>query len=205
MKKLHRPQFYAWSEFNPERNLDFHSYLWIRPTGNVAIDPLPLSRHDAQHLEDLGGLSHILISNADHVRATAELAAATGAVLWGPEAEKSGFPIHCENWLSDGDRPFPGLEVLALDGSKTPGELAFVLEEQTLVTGDLIRAHEAGRLCLLPAPKLTDPPAAHAAVARLAARPEIVAVLVGDGWPIFRDGQRALQELVASFADAHSG
>jgi hypothetical protein len=31
-----------------------------------------------------------------------------------------------------------------LNGSKTPGELALVLEKTTLITGDLVRAHQAG-------------------------------------------------------------
>ena len=31
--------------------------------------------------------------------------------------------------------------VLALHGSKTPGELALVLEDTILVTGDLVRGH----------------------------------------------------------------
>ena len=44
----------------------------------------------------------------------------------------------------------------ALDGSKTPGELAFVLDGTTLVTGDLIRAHAAGSLMLLPYDKLSS-------------------------------------------------
>jgi hypothetical protein len=30
--------------------------LWVRPGGNVAIDPLPLSPHDRKHLDTLGGL-----------------------------------------------------------------------------------------------------------------------------------------------------
>ena len=87
-------------------------------------------------------------------------------------------------------------------GSKTPGELALTLEGTTLVTGDLIRAHEGGRLCLVPDAKLSDPAAARASVRRLAALPGIDAVLVGDGWPVFRHGAEALRELVDSFDGA---
>ena len=86
-------------------------------------------------------------------------------------------------------------------GSKTLGELALVLEGTTLVTGDLIRAHEGGRLCLLPDAKLTDSDAARSSVRRLAALPGIEAVLVGDGWPVFRHGAETLRELVDSFED----
>jgi hypothetical protein len=91
-----------------------------------------------------------------------------------------------------------GLTALALDGSKTPGELALVLDGSTLVTGDLVRAHRGGGLDLLPDAKLVDRAAAIASVRRLAALPGIDAVLVGDGWPVFRGGAAALAELVAS-------
>ncbi|MDB9357154.1 MBL fold metallo-hydrolase, partial [Nodularia spumigena CS-587/03] len=40
--------------------------------------------------------------------------------------------------------------------------------------------------------------AAVASVRRLAALPNIEAVLVGDGWPVFRDGGDRLLELAAT-------
>jgi hypothetical protein len=104
--------------------------------------------------------------------------------------------------LRDGDEVVPGLSCLALEGSKTPGELALVLEGSTLITGDLVRAHEGGRLTMLPAPKLEDRALATREVLRLAALPNIEAVLVGDGWPVFRHGGEALRELAASLERA---
>jgi len=197
MKRLHRPDLFGWSEFNADRNLDFHSVLWVRSggEGNVAIDPLPLSEHDAAHLRELGSVSTIVITNSDHVREAAALAKSTGARILGPAGERGRFPIECSGWLGDGDEIVPGLTALALDGSKTAGELCLVLEGSTLITGDLIRAHEGGALCMLPDPKLTDKAAAVASVARVAAVPGIEAVLPGDGWPIFRHGGEALAEL----------
>ncbi|MCG8417355.1 MAG: MBL fold metallo-hydrolase [Proteobacteria bacterium] len=196
MKRLHRPDLYGWSEFNPDRNIDFHSVLWVRQGGNIAIDPLALSDHDRDHLAQLGDPIMIIITNSDHVRNAKKLAESTGAVLCGPAGERDSFPIPCARWLADGDEIVPGLRALALDGSKTSGELALILEETTLITGDLVRAHEGGRLCLLPDAKLTDKSAAVASAKRLAALSGISAVLPGDGWPIFRHGSSALAELV---------
>ena len=196
MKRLHRPDLYGWSFFNPERNLDFHSVLWVRAEGNVVFDPLPLTEHDAAHLASLGKVAWIAITNSDHVRDAAALAERTGAKLAGPAGERAGFPVPCDRWLGDGDVLVEGVEVIELSGSKTAGELAFVLRTDTLITGDLVRAHEGGQLARLPDAKLNDKSQALASLARLAARP-IEAVLVGDGWPVFRDGQRALRELAA--------
>jgi hypothetical protein len=198
VKRLHRPDLWGWSRFDEGRNIDFHSVLRVHPAGNVAIDPLPLSQHDSAHLESLGGVATIVITNSDHVRAAAELAAATGARVLGPAGERDRFPIPCDGVLADGDRVAEDLVALALHGSKTPGELALVLSGTTLITGDLVRAHRGGGLDCLPDAKLTDRGAALASLRRLAALPGIDAVLVGDGWPVFTGGARALRELVAA-------
>jgi hypothetical protein len=201
MKRLHRADLFGWSSFDEERNIDFHSVAWIRPEGNVLIDPLPLSRHDAAHLEGLGGARWIVVTNSDHVRDSQSLAAKTRATLVGPKAERETFPISCERWVGDGDELLPGLEIVALDGSKTPGELALILRGETVVTGDLLRVHEAGALTMLPDAKLLDKAAAIASVRRLSARvPDLEAILPGDGWPIFRHGREALEEFLARLA-----
>ena len=197
MKHLHRDDIYGWSVFDERLNIDFHSILWVRPEGNVVIDPLPLSEHDRSHLEQLGSVSTIVITNSDHTRASKCLAENTGARILGPVDERA--QLECDGWLNDGDMVVPGLAVMTLNGSKTPGELALLLEETTLITGDLIRAHEAGRLCLLPDPKLSDKEMAVASLRRLRDLPRIEAVLPGDGWPVFRGGAQALAELAAVF------
>ncbi len=197
MKRLHRADLYGWSRFDEARNIDFHSVLWVREGGNVLVDPLPLSVHDAAHLQELGGAALVIITNSDHVRDAPRIAKAMGAKLSGPAGEMSDFPVSCDSWLADGNKPVPGLEVLALEGSKTPGELALRIETDTLVTGDLVRAHRGGALDLLPEAKLSDRVKARRSVERLARLEGLEAVLTGDGWPVFCDGRRALSELAA--------
>jgi Metallo-beta-lactamase superfamily len=195
MKQLHRKDLFSWSEFNPERNLDFHSVLWVRAGGNVLIDPLPLSAHDQNHLRQLGGAKFIIITNSDHCRDAFHIAKITDATVYGPESEQDKFPITCEHWLQDGQELVPGLSAYQLQGSKTPGELALILEENTLITGDLIRCHVGGELCILPETKLTNAALAKQSVKRMADLPGINTVLVGDGWPLFNQGGVALKNL----------
>lgn len=198
MKLLHKKNLFCWSDFDETRNIDFHSYLWVRKEGNIIFDPLPMSEHDKKHLNSLGKVSHIIISNSDHVRNAKELAADTGAEIWGPEAEKGDFPIACGKWLGEEKGLVEGLDVYSLSGSKTDGELAFVIDGETLITGDLIRAHSGGALCILPDPKLKNKSDAIKSVRKLASLAGINAVLPGDGWPIFRNGDSAMAELLAS-------
>jgi hypothetical protein len=218
MKQLHKPNLWSWSLFNEERNLDFHSVFWARSQaggpagnavlgnvflGNVVIDPLPLSEHDAAHVARLGGVADIIVTNSDHARAASALRqqlAAQGsgpARVWGPAlepaflAELGAQPLRPEHELG------AQLQVVELQGSKTPGELCLILEGDTLVAGDLLRGHRAGRLNLLPDAKLTDKVLAIASLERLARLEQLEAVLVGDGWPVFRAGAAALQELLS--------
>ncbi|MBL8954422.1 MAG: MBL fold metallo-hydrolase [Myxococcaceae bacterium] len=201
MKSLHRSDLFGWSRFDEARDLDFNSVVWVRPEGNVVFDPLELSPHDAAHLTKLGGAAAVVLTNSEHVRAAAALQAAFGARVYGPRGEREKFPLACDRWLSHGEEVVPGLESFELDGSKTPGELALLLDGTTLITGDLIRAQRAGRLNLLPDAKLKDKAKALASVkALLEAAPKLDAVLVGDGWPVFRDGRARLLELVAQGA-----
>lgn len=195
MKSLHRPDLYCWSVFDAERNIDFHSIAWIRPTGNVLIDPLPCSDHDWEHLQSLGGAQWIVITNSDHVRASSVISEKTGAQIAAPRGEQDSFPIPVHRWLTDGEEIVPGLEAIELHGSKTPGELALLLQDTTLITGDLVRAHQAGALMILPAGKLSDRTQAISSVQRLAAFSQIETVLVGDGWSVFHHGHQRLQEL----------
>ncbi len=202
MKRLHRSDLFGWSEFNEDRNIDFHSVVWVRAAGNVVVDPLALSDHDEAHLQELGGVAWIVVTNSDHVRESGKLAEKTGAQLVGPSQEADNFPLKCARWLTDGDEVVPGMMTLELEGSKTPGELALLLEGTTLITGDLIRAHEGGALCLLPEGKLSDRQKAIASVRRLTQLPELGALLPGDGWPVFRDAKSLLQELLAGLGPA---
>ncbi len=197
MKSLHRSDLYTWSAFDKERNVDFNSVAWIRPEGNILIDPMPLSTHDQEHLKSLGGAAWIVITNSDHVRAAKDVADMTGAQIAAPIAEQQNFPIPVTRWLSDGEELVPGLQVIELKGSKTPGELALLLEETTLITGDLVRAPKADSLMILPDAKLQNRAEAVASVRKLAELSGVEAVLVGDGWQIFRSGSLRLKELVA--------
>jgi glyoxylase-like metal-dependent hydrolase (beta-lactamase superfamily II) len=197
MKRLHRKDLFSWSVFNERLDIDFNGFLWTRPGGNVLIDPLPLTLHDREQLGQLGGAAWIVVTNSAHLRGSLELADALGAKLAGPVGEKATFPVRCDRWLTNGDELVPGATVLELRGSKTPGELALWLEADTLIFGDLVRSHRAGSLMfLLPEQGLESLPEARASIQELVAkRPQ--AVLVGDGFSIYRDASEDLEALVA--------
>jgi len=201
MKRLHRKDLYCWSTFAERLDIDFNSFAWVREGGNILVDPLPLSEHDRKHLRELGGAAWIVVTNSAHVRGAKEVAAEFGCKIAGPAAEREGFPLPCERWLKDGDEVVPGLRVLEMEGSKTPGELALVLEDTTFIAGDLLRSHRAGELMLLkPEQNLKDRAKALASLRRVLAYERLEALLVGDGWCVFRDGRKQLEQFLTSAA-----
>jgi len=200
VKKLHRPDLFAWSCFDESRDLDFNGHLLVQAEGpNIAFDPMPPSDHDARQISDLGGVDLVMISTADHVRAAAAFVERWGAEVAAPAAERGLgelATLGVDHWLED-DALRGGVRCLWMRGSKTPGELAFLLPDgETLITGDLVRGQRAGSLNLLPDEKLSDRGAALRSVARLAELGGVRAVLVGDGQSIYREGRERLRELL---------
>jgi glyoxylase-like metal-dependent hydrolase (beta-lactamase superfamily II) len=151
MKQLHRPDLFSWSQFDTARNVDFHGYLWVRPAaGSVAFDPMPLTDHDQRHIESLGGVAWVYLSNADHVRAAAWFRDHFHARIAAPAGDRhlpefAGLAV--DLWLEPGVTLDDGVRCLDMQGSKTPGELAFLLPGgDTVVCGDLVRGQRAGHL-----------------------------------------------------------
>ena len=47
MKRLIFEDMYTWGVFSPERQVDFNGHLWVRPDGNILIDPVAMSDADS--------------------------------------------------------------------------------------------------------------------------------------------------------------
>lgn len=205
MKSLHRSDLWCWSVFDAARNIDFNSTLLCLPTGNLAFDPLPVSAHDLAHIEALGGVAWVNVSNADHVRDAMVFKRHFGARIAAPGAERNApefAGVEVDHWYSAaGETLDCGVVVILMRGSKTPGEVAWLLPDgETLVTGDLLRGQRFGALNLLPDGKLSDKTAAQQSVRGLLDIDGLQHVVVGDGWSVFGRGKQAISALLV-FAD----
>ena len=193
MKRLHRPDLFAWSSFDESRNIDFSSVAWIRAEGNVLIDPLPMTEHDRAHLLSLGGASHIVVTNSDHTQGAQGLAQQLSATLYGPRAERERFPVAvrpvARRRRRTGARLAHARNARQQDARRTCARAG---------PNDADHRRPCARSCggrTEPAPdaKLADRARALASVKRIVDEyPQIETVLVGDGWPVFHDGARAL-------------
>ncbi len=71
----------------------FNSHLFIRPNGNVAVDPLSLDEADAAELRDLGGVASIVVTNRDHARDAVSLKERFDAKIVASAREANEFPF----------------------------------------------------------------------------------------------------------------
>lgn len=200
MKEL-VPGVFTWDWFSAPHGYDFHGTLLELPGGNVCIDPVEPTAED---LDDLirRGVSQILLTNRNHLRAANRVRAATGAatrIHRGDTDHARAQGAELDGELAAGDEIGP-LVMIAAPG-KSPGELAVHWpERRLLVVGDAVIGNPPGRLGLLPDAKMDDPARLRASVRRLAEL-DLETLVLGDGMPILSNASAELARLVASFVD----
>jgi uncharacterized cupin superfamily protein len=195
VQSLSIPGIFAWSQWQPDRNISFASHLLIRESGNVAFDPLSTDDAENAEIEALGGVAVILLTNRDHERGAAALRERFGARILASRAEAELFRLPVDGVFDAGD-VVPGITALALQGAKTPGEVAFFLPDLGVaVVGDAVLGEPAGELSFLPDATPADPGALTLSLRRLwALQPR--ALLLGDGVSLFADVDERLGALL---------
>ena len=203
MQKLFIDDMYMWSVWQPDRNLFFNSFFIRRPTGNVVVDPLFWHPDDEQQMAALGGVALIIVTNRDHQRHSRELAQEFGAKIAASEKDAPLLSGPVDQLLHDGDHPFDGADVIALDGLKSPGEIAISLRgSRAAIVGDALWGDPAGAVRLLPDEKLMNPGAAVLSLRRLWGL-RLQTLLVGDGACIFGDADRTIGDYLQLRADVY--
>lgn len=195
MQKLALPGAYAWSRWQPDRGLYFNSHLFVVSSGNVAVDPLPLDSGDADAIAALGGVATIVVTNRDHLRDAAAMRERFGAGIATSRLEAPLLDCEIDRTLEDGEEPFEGAVVVALDRQKTPGEFALHLKKNSaLLVGDALLGTPAGSLSLLPDEKYDDEQSVLALRRVWALQPEVL--LVGDGTSLWSGATQAIGKLL---------
>ena len=203
MKQLMYSSIYSWSIFSEMRQIDFNGHLWVRPEGNILIDPVPMIDSDLDQLVALGGAGLIVITNRDHEREAEEFRNLTGAQIAIHEADASALSSKVDRLLADQEEIVPGLTAIHLKYGKSDGEIALYFSEQGIVlAGDLIVGAPMGNLSLLADDKLGDPARAALEIRKILAL-SFDTILVGDGHSILQDGQRQLVECLERRKDIY--
>lgn len=206
MKRLTVENFYSWSVFSEQRQIDFSGHLWVRDEGNIVIDPVAISDSDLIQLMELGGAALIVATNRDHARMSVFFKEQTGAEILAHEEDAASFPFAIDRRVVHGDEVVPGMEVVHLRYGKSPGEIALVWPHlRTAFISDLVWGGPSGSLSFLPDENLADPARAALELRKLLAYPQIDTILVGDGDSIFGNGRRRLLECLVARDDIWRG
>ena len=203
MKEIAFTNFYSWSVFSQERQIDFNGHLWVRDEGNVLIDPVPMTAADLEQFDQLGGAVWIVLTNRDHEREAAFFRDRTGARIAAHHADVDLFDQPPDRRLDDGEEIVPGLQVVHLAHGKSPGEIALYWPSLKMVlAGDLVVGAPLGRITLLPDAKLADPAQAALGLRELL-QLDFDALLMGDGHSVLHDARRLLLECLEERTDIY--
>lgn len=187
---------WSWSAWQPDRNLDFNGFFIETDEGNLVVDPIA---PDDALLDALRsrGVAAVVVTNRDHERGTAAVAAATGAAILASTLDAPELHVKVDRTLVPGD-VVHGWTILGFEGLKTAGEIAlYDRGRRAAIVGDAIWGTPAGALTLMPDAKLQDPGKAALSLRALRGLP-LDHLLVGDGACIFGNAYTALNAMFAA-------
>jgi glyoxylase-like metal-dependent hydrolase (beta-lactamase superfamily II) len=189
----------TWSWFSEPHGYNFNSLLIPDPSGNLCIDPVDPNDQVMSELVRLG-VSRILLTNRNHLRAANRVRESTGARSC-IHPDDAGY-AKAQGALLDGElrvgEKIGALEVISVSG-KSPGEVAFLWPaRKCLIVGDAVVGDPPGRLKLLRESVMDDPPRLRRSIQQLLAL-DFDTILVGDGASVIGGAKQRLRELIESF------
>lgn len=190
---------FTWPWFSQPHGYNFNGWLVRHSGGNLCIDPVePTAEAFAELTRQ--GVSRILLTNRNHVRAANQVRARTGArtaIHPADTAYARGQTADLDDELHVGEKIGPFV-VVGVPG-KSPGEVALHWpERRILLVGDAVIGNPPGRCNLLPERVMDDPARLRASVKQLLEL-DFDTLLVGDGEPILQNAKEQLRDLVATF------
>ncbi len=175
---LRIPNAYCFSQILPGRPLIAHAYVFAGERGNVLVEPLLPDEAAMRALDELGGLSLIVVMSDERREAANGLAAQYGCTV-------VGEPRHREAIA-------PGMRAIALPDQRRPNAFAVsIAGMRTVVCGDTVLGTPVGALSL-PAESQYGDALKGALGLRRIMREYPETILTSFGEPVFTDAYAAL-------------
>jgi glyoxylase-like metal-dependent hydrolase (beta-lactamase superfamily II) len=190
---------FTWPWFSAPHRYNFNGHLILDQAGNICVDPVEPDDGTLAELKKRG-VSRIILTNRNHVRAANRVRAATGArtaIHPGDAAYARSQQAELDDELDIGGKigPFTAVSV----PGKSPGEIALYWpQRRLLIVGDAVIGNPPGKCALLREQVLDDPPRLRNSVRDLLAL-DFETLLLGDGESILTGARERLGELVATF------
>lgn len=121
---------------NSEDSFGADSYLVVRPDGNLLVDSPRFTRRLARPIDELGGISDVLLTHRDDVADADRWAERFGARVWIHEADRSAAPYATELFRGlDAVTVAPGVVAVPVPGH-TRGSVVYAVDDRWLFSGD---------------------------------------------------------------------
>jgi glyoxylase-like metal-dependent hydrolase (beta-lactamase superfamily II) len=136
---------------NDRSSFGAHSYLFVRPGGNLLIDSPQFTRKLVAPFDELGGIAKVLLTHRDDVADADQWARHYGAEVWIHRDDRSAAPYatHLIEGRSPAEATDLGDRVRAIPvPGHTKGSVVFHVDDEFVFTGDSLTwsyEHEAMR------------------------------------------------------------
>jgi uncharacterized cupin superfamily protein len=185
---LRTPNAYRYSQILPDRPLLAHAYVFANASGNVLVEPLLPDEPAARALDELGGLSLIVVMSEERSEAAHALAARYGCDVLSEPRHRQAIA--------------PGMRAIALADQRRANEFAVsIAEARTVVCGDTLLGTPLGALSL-PGESLYANALKGALGLRRILREYPETILTSCGAPVFADAYGALYQALHARAGA---
>jgi hypothetical protein len=145
------PGVLSWQAYDVKCKADLFSTALRTHTGTCIVDPISLTSDARQSVRAQGTAVGIFVTNANHLRASAEFAQTLSAPIFAHH-ELAGSPdFPAVTAVQDGEEFSPGLTAIALEGGPA-GEMALHHSDNggTIIVGDALINFEPHGFGVLP-------------------------------------------------------
>jgi len=194
------PNIAVWHCYDASVKADLFSTGLCTDSGVYLVDPIPLDAAVFQTLLGSDNVAGLIVTNANHRRATPEFSKRLAAPVFAHPDAKTDLE-GCETIeLSDGLMITPGLTALTIDGA-APGEIAlhWAPEGGTLIFGDALINMGSNGFNFLPVKYCLNPKLMRQSLQKVLHYP-CKRILFAHGTPIVSQAQQRLTELLRDCA-----
>jgi len=148
---------FIWQAYDPAVKADLFSSAIVTADGIFVVDPIPLRKAPLAQLHDQGVIAGVIVTNANHLRASSQFAARFSVPIL---ARRAVFPDRTPpqfSELADGEKICDELNVIGIEGA-VAGEIVLhcASGDGTLIAGDALINFQPYGFTFLPGKYCSD-------------------------------------------------
>ncbi len=190
------PHLFLWHAYDPKAKAELFSTAVISDAGTLVVDPIPLAEPALVELLQKAPIRGIVLTNANHWRASAGLASRLSVPVFAHEDARPEGAMSPFESVTQGTRILNTLDVIVIEGA-APAEIALHMaaNDGSLIIGDALINFEPYGFTFLPAKYCSNPKQMRRSLGQLLDYPA-ERILFAHGPPILSQAHARLQQLL---------